>query len=543
MKRKVAGASPVAHPNHTATLIDSAGPSGYHGRSMESTRTPVGGRLAKDMAILATATVVLLGLVLAFAYDSSSLHVTALRNALNDQILYITAARRWVDTGSLDCLVVYPATLWQTTTRNYIWVPGFGVVLALTFRVFGYGVVQAILPSLVSTVVATAAVFATGSRLLDRRAAAWACAVFLTFPATVVFSYVAMREMPVVAAIACALAAFVHLPERLRAPAVPLLLVPAFLLREDTALLVLPLVALLLGGEKLDRRSVLRAAAALVASVLLLSLMLASPLCSGRPSTFRACMFGDFRTIYMDATAQEALHPGLGDVGHAVARKLSSNARALVSILHGDHGLFGGYCSVALLLSGPATLLAAVRGRFDREKTAFLLGSVALETVLALMLVAAYVAAGMEGTRHLLIYLPLTALVVGALIARSGAWPRRAALAALLLQLALGLATVHAELGSRRPSEVDTLVHDDTTVLAASYEIGAPYLESHYPARWSLVPANKATFRLLDDRYRVGTVIITRADGLGARDLDELGFTFSSTMVVNSHTFSIFRRR
>ena len=193
---------------------------------------------------------------------------------LDDQVGYITGARNLLRTGTWDNNAIFPSLVSQPYTRNSCYMPGHFLLLAASYSCFGYGVIQSILPSLVSFALTPLLIYMAARRLWNRQAAWLAVIVFWMVPFHLFFSLTAMAEATLVAATALAVCAFVYLPERWKPVAGPLCLVPPFLIREWGALLVLVLASLVFARS---RRGLRDSLILVVLSVLLLGAILKSP--------------------------------------------------------------------------------------------------------------------------------------------------------------------------------------------------------------------------------------------------------------------------
>src|SRR5262249_3929997 len=160
------------------------------------------------------------------------LHLTGLGGSLNDQVGYITTARKLAETGRLSSSCHYPSLLSQQTTKDYLYMPGFYCLLAGSYRLFGYGVLQSELPSLVCCAASTLLTYRVAPRVYGRRVGLLASLLVAAYPPHLVFAFTAMMETPVVAAAMAALCAFVYLPRERRPYLTPLVLIIPFLFRE-----------------------------------------------------------------------------------------------------------------------------------------------------------------------------------------------------------------------------------------------------------------------------------------------------------------------
>lgn len=105
---------------------------------------------------------------------------------LNDQNGYIATARNFVNSGILSSNTIYPSTLWQDTTKSYVYMPGFHLTLAVSYYLFGFGVFQSLLPNLLSFMLASACTFLIGAKIYNRRVGFLSSSLFIFFPANII---------------------------------------------------------------------------------------------------------------------------------------------------------------------------------------------------------------------------------------------------------------------------------------------------------------------------------------------------------------------
>lgn len=484
------------------------------------------------IGVLAVSGLVLV--VCSFWIDTARLHVLGV---WNDQVNYVTAGRNFLATGRWDSSVIYPSLLYQQTTKNYLYMPGHCLSLALSYRLFGYGVLPSLLPNLVAFVVASVCVYLAARRLYGRRAGLLAALLLMSCPYTLLFSFSAMAEMTFLAAVAIAFCLFVHLPPATRVPAAPFLLVIPFLFRETGALLVIPMALLILAAP--HPRRLLRAGLAVLASVVVLAGVLQSPLASGRPSLRLANTYRNNNAKYFDAVANRHLPAGLGEFAAHLPKRVGDEARKLCqSLIHPTEPLFR---RIPILVLGSLIPLMGLGAILRRD--ALRLGCAVLILVLFALLATFQTTTGWSATRNLMFVCPLVVTVVAGALARP--WTRRCWAAGVLTSAVVAGAALcvvwfarHANTllyagghtrGERLAHIIETDVgHNPNTVLVAHHPDIAEYLLSRYPARWSFLPANLQTLKLLNDRYDIGTILLppdrTWYTRLTADDLRSLGF-------------------
>jgi len=296
-----------------------------------------------------------------------------------DQAGYIMTARILAETGELRNGVLFPAQL--DDPSFHVHMPGHSLTLSLFYRLFGFGVFQSLLPSLVSFVLAAVGTFLIGNRLDGRASGAFAAALFVLFPANVAYAFTAMAELTFTLACVATVALFVHLPARRRWLAPPLLLVLPFLFRESGAFLIVPLALLVLREHGLPR-----AAATTLGSIASLWLVNRWQIASGKLAASLAWVTGGGYN-YGDAFADPA--PGLSASQwfDALARNVERNLAILEETFAKSPGELMPWCLYVMFgLAAIAIAGGAVRAR----RSPFALGAGLLMLLVFVLSVALY---------------------------------------------------------------------------------------------------------------------------------------------------------
>jgi hypothetical protein len=462
-----------------------------------------------------SASLVLLGL--ARVYPIREFYVTGNAVMSNDQVGYLMTARWLAETGQLRSHLIYPAYVREPAWRLYM--PGAYYALATAQVLSGPGPVAWRIPAMVSFVVVSVGVFLLGLRFYGRTEGVIAAAVFMSFPPMAAFAFTAMPTIPFVAAGVCALCLFAFAPPRLRPCAIPLLLVGPFLIRETGALLVVPMALVMVGDRR--RRPWLAASASVLASVLLLAGLLAWQQASGRaalPLNPRA----DFN--YSNAFPPSTPPHTFGRLRSSVEATVSSNVDALRSHLERRDGV-AAFLAVIVVLS----VLAALGGmrrpsRGGRDRLA--LGAALLVLVAASIITTLYSWYLYRGLRAMLFTFPLLAVGVAPDLLSVVRPRRRGVDGAGRLALLPSLAVLSLVLGGGWWSTRQLAKGFDTTagkrtvafmeglglatdgVLVAPADVALDYVLRHYPLRFSFLPRNGRTLRLLAERYPLRTLMV-----------------------------------
>jgi 4-amino-4-deoxy-L-arabinose transferase-like glycosyltransferase len=444
----------------------------------------------------------------------------------NDQVGYITTARWLAETGELRSHLIRPAFVREPTSRYYM--PGHYYVLAAGDRLFGPGPVAWRIPGMVSFVVAAVGVFFIGRRSYGRLEGVTGALLFILFPPLVAFAFTAMPQLPFLAAGVLVFAVFAYLPARARPWLVPALLVIPFLLRETGALLLIPMALIVLGDH---RRRWLVSSAVALSSFALLSVVLQWQRALGKiPRPLH-----NFGTLnYENAFPPPSPPLTLDRVLEVLDLNVSGNIVALGA--HLDR-LDPGHVSLAVAAALAAlALVKGARRDASGNRDLLALGAGLLFFVVAAVITTLYTWEFYRGLRAVLFTIPLVAVslapglvsglrwlkrrIEGRLPAPFGLLPTLLLLGALLAGAHRGSRALARDFdptaGQRAVKLLESLNLDHRGVLVAPFDVSLDYVLRHYPLRWSFVPRNTRTLRLLAETHPVRTVIM-REDELRGR--------------------------
>jgi len=495
--------------------------------------------------------------------DWKRISVDGLQGTLNDQVGYISVARHLADGRGMVSSIIYPSVLRQAVSKNTLYMPGFYWVLALTYKLFGYSVVVSFFPALASYLVACGLTYWVADRLYGTGAGTYALALFAFFPLCLVFAFTAMAEMPVVAAGLAGFAVFLwalggekRISEnstignereepgtqgersggnrgmcwRAVGASALAVIVPLFF-RETAVVVGLVILAVLLARAGSGRRMATVAAALMAAAVVAVML---SPVGAGRPSLWRADVLaeGDPKVLYADAFAMGNLPSGVRDWADALGGNFRDNARNLVWRSQDADGWVE-KSAVWFLLSG----IPLGAWRWRRRRDGFAGGVSAAVAVLLAADLSCYDIWGYHGVRAFLVMEPFVAILWGVELQRwlreRGRWRQTLAVAACFVAGTAGAVLVmrgQAEVNADTLEDtefLESLRPDNQMLVASPYDISLGYVQEHYPVRWAFLPSDCRTMRLLDERYRIGTVVLPESAASGEM-LQGCGLGFSS---------------
>lgn len=336
-----------------------------------------------------------------------------LYGALNDQIAYTNVARNLVASGTVKSDTILPATLWQGTSRDFLYMPGHPLTIALSYKLFGFGAFQSILPSLLAYLIAMLAIYLIGSKIYEPLVGLAASLLFALFPPVLFFAFTAMSETTLAAAFTAGICVCLYLPPRLRPWLGPLCLAVPFLFRETASYAAIPL-GLYFWTDKQDKRW--RAIVFVIITVVLLVALFRLDFSASRPFLMKANIFSDWHAVYDDALAQQAAGAATWrDWISVLPGRAFHNASAL--LVNPDFAPFAAGANYLLLTAIAFVAFAALFRRDRLAQAVTVLNIIALTSLVILFSVSGY-----RGLRYLLFIYPLNVVVIASLLVKF--WPR-----------------------------------------------------------------------------------------------------------------------
>lgn len=512
----------VGHDSVSGLLVTAGGRYLLRAMSSRTMSGPLPRRKPKWRMWFAMTAVALLLVVVGSAVDWRGLSVDGLDGALNDQVGYISVARDFADHGTLDSRIVYPLLLRQPARRNSLYMPGFYWVLGAFFKLFGYSTVIARVPSILSFVLACYFIHVIANKLYGEKAALFSVALFAAVPLLLLFAFTAMMEIPLVAAGLAAFAVFLKANERIRHWVAPAVLVLPLLFRE-TGIIVGIIMLAVMGGaawaSPQRKRRLGYVCASAVLMLLVCGAVLKSPIGSGRPSLWKAnVLIGrNYEVLYGDAFGTDKVPSTPADWVNGIRDKFLYDVQVLVRP-KGESAGFVEQSVLWFILSGIP--LGLVQGFWKRDAFAF--GVAAAVALLLMGCLALYPVWGYRAVRILLLLFPFVAVVWGAVFGQllKDSGPVVEAIPVVVL-LALGgwgavrlvRSQVQTEADTKANTKfIESVVRGDGGMVVSPFWLSLDYLNEHYPQYWSFVPSNCETMRLLDERYRIWTMILPEPD-------------------------------
>lgn len=465
-----------------------------------------------------------------------------LGQALNDQVQYIAGARNLLDTGKLETTVIYPSTLAQVTKTKILYVPGHYWVLAASFALLGVHYWSSILFSLLGFYSVVICLYLCGERLFGKKTALIAACLIMFFPFFLLFSLTAMAEMNVMASFLIAFTLFLYLSQKKRLVLAPLLAMLPVCFRETSLVVIFPMAAVI-WSESIPQDRV-KNTLKFLGSSLVLSLLVIKVFFGGRPDLIKANVFGSFNEIYTDAFFSLRFHPTLLQWVETCSQRFFNHLWFLATDI--SFSAESMTLKVLLILS----VVIFVRGVKRKHLFESSVGVMCL--VLFGAILSIYAVTGYRGLRVSLLTAPFVILIVSDWIASFKI--RKVSLAifvagVLLVSVKRSMWDLVRTFSEEREKEskvvefVDKIHPDNEKIIIAPFWFVMPWLSENYPARWSMLPANNSTFRLLQGVGPIGTILIHESElsQLSWNDFKLLGYEMKEELKFEGLKFFVLR--
>jgi len=465
-----------------------------------------------------------------------NLHISGLDTNLNDQVHYISVARNLVYTGSLTNNLIYLPTILHEDLAGYLYMPGHYISLALSILFLGDTNLAYLAPNLLSFVLSAVCVYFASVKLYTRHTGLLAAAFFILFPANLLFAQTAMSESTVVFAATATFCAFLYLPPSLGVALGPLLLSIPFLFRETTAIILLPMVAILVA--RIDRNKAGHAFALVFVSLAVLFFIYTRDFSTSRVPTLLPNLFGDSQGIYHDAYWKPTRPIDLTEIHIVISEHIRSNVLAFTNSLQSVSRETSGLdlvlrnlsrfeCATLIMSLLPLGVSAALF--FRKAADAYVVGTTLLLLTLLVFLLTLYTLTGFRGVRILMLSVPFSAIIIARFITHileELKWIRHSHGAALSMAIILGnllfsgwllntvapAISVHDKRDTMSIQFIESLQHDPKRVLVGPFNESLPYINAHYPVSWAFLPRNDDNLRLLGSKYELGTLFFPKSD-------------------------------
>lgn len=490
---------------------------------------------------------------------TGNLNTTAIGQTMNDQVGYITASRNLSESGKLESSLYYPALLNYYKGHNLLYMPGNYYIHALFFSLLGYSIFTAFLPSLLAFIGSALMLFLIARHFFNKETAYLSTICFMLFPPVVLYAYSAMMELLFVFFCLFAFFIFLKIPPKLRFIIGGLPLAAPYIIRES-AVLMLPGLAIMVfleGGNKRLLKSLFFA----MSTLLLFFFIKKIPFISDIPPHFALSLI-NISGLYTDAFAVKNIHLSYLETLIIMLKNTLQNISDFQSVLFSWKYWPAGFTFylMVLVLSGVCMIILRYNRKISRS-----FGYFTITTVLILIAVTFSILMYFmnSGIRQILFMVPFLLCIVFYALSTSEISKRRGLILSLQAIILFSCSVLFLiSINNFRNDFImanayeqkcntflDSLGVSKSAFFVAPHEISLDYVNTHYPVRWSFVPSNEETLKLLSKKYPVDVFIIPLGHPLTV-DMKEQkvktslldgAFSATETRVFNNAAYLVYR--
>ncbi len=488
------------------------------------------------------------------------LNTSGLGGSMNDQPGYIVTARNIAEHGRFESTIYYPAKVPYYKSHNVPYMPGNYYIRALFFYIFGYSLFVSFLPNLLAFIGSSLLLFLIADRIFGRTTAYLATVLFMIFPPLTLYAFSAMMENVFIFACLLSFYFFIRMPEKLRYILGVLPLLPAVLIRETAIFMIFGYAAMIFLSE--SRKAHWKSIIFVVVSLAVILLLFQIPPMSDRPPTFYARLINTFSLHYTDAYALQNISFSAFDTIRLVAHHFLQNVSYLLTKLASLSWGMGFTFFMIVIALLVVAVIVAVRGLSRNKQFAYFAIVTAIAELLAIFLFYDYY--DYTGIRLSLFWLPfLLCILFDAVVSGKSSWAGAEGTvvgislvsSALLFFIYLGDVSqnyAEADAFDRQCNNLlKSVVTSDVNFFAAPFYLSLDYVYESYPVKWSFLPDNEKTLKLLARKYPVDLLVVPFAHplvrddgGSGSKD-SLLDGVYKKTSVKNffGNPYLIFRRQ
>jgi 4-amino-4-deoxy-L-arabinose transferase-like glycosyltransferase len=493
-------------------------------RSEKTMKTPcIADTMACHVVIIIFFALCILGIGSKYLW-TGNLNTTAVGHTMNDQVGYITAARNLADTGKLESSLYYPALVNYYKSHNLLYMPGNYYIRAFFFSIFGYSIFTAFLPNILAFIGSAVLVFIIAERIFTRETAYMSSICFMLFPPVILYAYSAMMEILFVFFSLLSVFIFLKLPHKISFATGGATIALSYIIRES-ALLMLPGFAIMIYLGNTDKRAAKTLLFALT-SLLLIFIVKKIPVISDIPPHFSLSLI-NINGLYVDAFAVNNTHLSPVAMLSILLSNVVQNLGSFRATLYSWESWPAGFTfyTMILVLSVVSMFVVLLNRKINRAFAYFTITTVSILTAITFSVRMYFMNSGI---RQILFMVPFLLCIVFYAFLTSEISKRRGLTLSLLSCILIACIFLFVtSLNNFRNDFMQANAYDqkcgafldsvgvsNVHFLVAPHDISLDYVNSHYPIKWSFIPGNEKTLKLLSDKFPVDMLIIPAGHNL-----------------------------
>lgn len=487
-----------------------------------------------------------------FAFMFGIHNIIYLAGSLGDQLNYANVARNLATTGHFiqhgqfegTGNIILPGILTSEHTRLYV--PGFYLILAGFFKLFGYSPINAVLPNIIIHILATGLTFHIAKKLYDEKTAFFSAIIFFIFPFNVFTAFSCMGDIVLPFAALTSFAIFLALPTRTRVWSIPLLVGFVYLFRQTGLFMIIPLLGYYYDNTPNSRWWHLLLA--LFATIFFCHLLndWQTHVGLSRVHFLDVLSTGhiNYANAYPEVSTLKVL-PTI-DIIKLIFNHTISNIITFFKSFNGIKPTINFLAETSFAMMFVMLIFASIGSLKNIYRETFALSCCLFLIVISAADIIYYMGILRTFMRMTMISFPF--VIIQAVRFR----PTHSKIGFGFICL---LSAVTIQIGSHRLRHNQKYVHQfdnfmhkvnpsPTGLIACPTMFFRPYAFDHYPQLMSFVPANRQTLQLLNNKYPISTIVIPAKD-LGStitqRDINEIGLHLTQKIAFWQSDYLVFK--
>lgn len=489
-------------------------------------------------------------ILFAFMFDIN--HVIYLAGSLGDQLNYVNVSRNLVNYGHFiihgqfegSGNIIIPGLLTSEGTRLYF--PGFYLILAGFFKLFGYSPAKAILPNIMMYISGTLLTFFIGKKLYSEKIGFWSAVIFFLLPLNTFTAFTCMGDiaLPFMALLMFAL--FLMTPQKYRALCIPFMVGAVFIFRQTGLFFLIPLLGYY--ADQNQKNHWWHFVLLIASTIILCHLLSVWQTHAGQAKVHFLDVLSTGHLDYTNAFPEVKHLNSLAffDIVKLITNHTIDNFRDFFSSFHGIKPDINFLAEVSFISMFIMFLIASFYSIKQIKKEYF-----AASCCLFLLAVAAADMVYYIGMVRTLLRMSMISFPFVIIQAVRFLPTKRA----LLFSIFFIISSYAIIVGSHKlrhnqkyVSQFYNFMHKvnpkPTGLVATPTMFFRPYGFDHYPQLMSFVPANKKTLFLLHKKYPISTIVIPEKDlghTISRADINAIGLHQTKTIKFWNENYYIFQ--
>ncbi len=434
-------------------------------------------------------------------------------NYINDSIGHVTTARHVADDHHAETSLIYLLMLPRHATHLYM--PGYYLLLAFSYLLLGVSTFAALLPNFIAYIATSVLIYLVASHRYGIKTGVLAAVIFILIPCQLGLTFMAMTELTLTFVIFLSFTIFYFAKIKYKYFLAPVLITVCYLFRQTAIFMLIPFVLqIVYEDHALPIKKYGKLAVTCLVTVILTTLSNKWMMSQGMYGVdFKLLLSGGIKYgSAFQITPTSSLPILLYENFMRNLHDLLTYSNPLLT-LDGMNGYYRSSLYLFLIFEIVCIVQAIKTFRQDFFPLATILMS------LALFLVCMVIDVGYPSVVMRIVLYSMPFLAISASVALLNRKNASACLLGVMILLLVhsGLATQktlneYRQVHDKRLQFFASLHLDAREILVSPVDISMEWVLDHYPLKWTFVPTDEATLKLLQQKYAVNVIVLSQYD-------------------------------